>query len=64
MVLALIIKSFLTPLDSSIAVINKIPSTSIENLTFILGIPAGFGSNPDKTNSPREYYSLKFSLSL
>ena len=40
------------PLDSSIAVITKIPSTSTENLTITLGIPAGLGSNPAKINSP------------
>ena len=47
-----ITKSSLMPLDSSIAVITKIPSTSTENLTITLGIPAGLGSNPAKINSP------------
>ena len=41
------------PLDSSIAVITKIPSTSTENLTVTLGIPAGLGSKPAKINSPK-----------
>ena len=59
----LITKFFSLPEDSSIAETNKIPSTSKENLTFILGIPAGLGSISDKINSPSKVFLLDVSLS-
>ena len=43
----LITKLFSFKDDSSNAETNKIPSASKENLTLILGIPAGLGSRPD-----------------
>ena len=54
---------FSFPEDSSIAETNKIPSTSNENRTFILGIPAGLGSNPDNTNSSSVLFAEVTSLS-
>ena len=49
---------FSFPEDSSIADTNKIPSTSKENLTFILGIPAGLGSKGKIRLSDRDLESV------
>ena len=51
------------PEDSSTALTNNIPSVSNEKVTLILGIPAGFGSKPERINSPKRLLFEVVSLS-
>ena len=51
------------PEDSSTALLNNIPSVSNKKVTLILGIPAGFGSKPERINSPKRLLFEVVSLS-
>jgi NhaP-type Na+/H+ or K+/H+ antiporter len=48
----------LTPVDSSVAETFKIPFSSIEYLTLILGVPLGAGGIPLNSNLPRRLLSF------